>query len=72
MEVRLGIIGMPNVSITCFTSPEDEAKLYKSWLDRGNDMGSEMPEKLAKRNRFHKIRQRLAIQGATDVRFFPA
>ncbi|MCA9313386.1 hypothetical protein KDA08_03620 [Candidatus Saccharibacteria bacterium] len=62
----LSIVGQPNVTITMYSSEEEQMDLISKCLgEKGID------KKKYDSMEFHMCQRRLAYQGATETHFFP-
>lgn len=69
MQTNMSIVGMPWLTITAFSSRDEDLDVVSAWNMKGE--GRPIPEKLERANHFHIARKRFAAQGATDVTFHP-
>lgn len=69
MKTTMGIVGVPNTTITTFATQQEVADMEGSNLQREADGKKARPlERMA----FDESRRRLATQGAVSVRYFAA
>lgn len=73
MQINMSIVGMSNVTITCFSSKEENNQVYHTWLQNHKSAvpGDVIPEELLRKGLFHLTKRRLSSDGAEKVQLFP-